>query len=68
MIAANARQVKDDGNDKHSLQEQTGLWLLDGEIARLSGKLDEAVADFRKAQLIDPTDQVSRNELKSLGG
>lgn len=29
---------------------QLGLWLLDGEIGRHEGKLDQAIADFRKAQ------------------
>lgn len=32
---------------------QLGLWLLDGEIARHDGKMDEAIADFRKAQEVE---------------
>ena len=32
---------------------QLGLMLLDGEIARKSGKLDEAIADFTKARAME---------------
>jgi Flp pilus assembly protein TadD len=32
------------------------------------GRKAEAIADFRKSQSIDPTDQTSKDELKRLGG
>ena len=32
------------------------------------GRKAEAIADFRKALSIDPTDKKAQNELKSLGG
>ena len=45
-------------------------WAYDnrGLAYKATGRKAEAIADFRKAQSIDPTDQVSRNELRKLGG
>lgn len=50
MIDRKILVADDSRGDSHVQMAQTGLWLLDGEIARLNGHLDEAVADFRRAR------------------
>lgn len=50
MIADNAFAADDFRGDSHTPMAQIGLSLLDGETARLSGHLDEAIADFAKAR------------------
>ncbi len=53
MIDRKTLAAGDSPGDPHARMAQTGLWLLDGEIARLNGHLDDAVADFRKARDIE---------------
>jgi tetratricopeptide (TPR) repeat protein len=53
MIDRKTFAADDVRGDSHTQMAQISLWLLDGEIARLSGHLDDAVADFRKARDIE---------------
>ena len=53
MVSKNVFADDHDRRESHSQMAQIGLSLLDGEIARLNGKIDEAVADFRKARDIE---------------
>jgi tetratricopeptide (TPR) repeat protein len=55
MIGKNAFAADDSKYNSHLQRAQIGLSLLDGEIARLNGRVDEAVADFRKARDIEQT-------------
>ena len=50
MIAKNSFADDGSGGDPHASMAQIGLSLLDGEIARLNGRIGEAVADFHKAR------------------
>ena len=53
MVAKNAFASDEFQGSSHSRMAQLGLSLLDGEIARLNGRIDEAVADFRKARELE---------------
>jgi tetratricopeptide (TPR) repeat protein len=53
MVSRNEFAGGYDGRGSHVQMAEIGLSLLDGEIARLNGHLDEAVADFRKAHDIE---------------
>jgi tetratricopeptide (TPR) repeat protein len=55
MIDRKTLAAGDSPGDPHARMAQTGLWLLDGEIARLNSHLDEAVADFRQARGVEQT-------------
>jgi tetratricopeptide (TPR) repeat protein len=53
MVARNAFADDKPKGNAHLQMAETGLSLLDGEIARLSGQLDEAITDFRKARALE---------------
>jgi len=55
MVSGNKFAGDHDRRESHSQMAQIGLSLLDGEIARLNGHLDEAVTDFRKARAVEQT-------------
>jgi len=38
-----------------------------GRVFEALGRKDEAIADFRRALVLDPNDQDSKGELKKLG-
>lgn len=50
MMGKKVFAADDASGDSHGPIAEIGLSLLDGEIARLNGHLDEAIADFRKAR------------------
>lgn len=50
MIGRNAFADDDYRGDSHTPMARIGLSLLDGEIARLTGRIDDAIADFRNAR------------------
>jgi tetratricopeptide (TPR) repeat protein len=53
MIDRKTLVADDLRGESHAQMAQIGLWLLDGEIARVNGHLDEAAADFRKAREVE---------------
>ena len=53
MVSRNEFAGGYDRRGSHVQMAEIGLSLLDGEIARLNGHLDEAIADFRKARDIE---------------
>jgi tetratricopeptide (TPR) repeat protein len=53
MVGKNAFAADEFRGNSHIPMAQLGLSLLDGEIARLNGRIDEAIADFRKARTIE---------------
>jgi tetratricopeptide (TPR) repeat protein len=53
MVARNTFAADEPKGNSHLQMAETGLSLLDGEIARLNGRLDEAVADFGKARALE---------------
>lgn len=53
MIHRNVFSGDDYRGDSHSQMAQIALSLLDGEIARLNGQMDKAIADFQKARDIE---------------
>jgi len=53
MIGRNVFASDEVKGDSHLQMAETGLSLLDGEIARLNGHIDEAVTDFQKARALE---------------
>jgi len=53
MIGKNIFAADESRRKAETQMAQIGLSLLDGEIARLSGHMDEAIADFQKARDIE---------------
>ncbi|HEX9158695.1 MAG TPA: hypothetical protein VF835_00585 [Rhizomicrobium sp.] len=53
MIDKNVFATDDFRGDSHARMAEIALSLVDGEIARLSGHLEQAIADFGKARTIE---------------